>query len=51
MRLLNFRAEYAINTHFTVAAGARNLLDQNYYLSDGYPEAGRSFYASLKATF
>ncbi|WP_236823731.1 TonB-dependent receptor [Blastochloris viridis] len=49
--LLNFRAEYAINAHFTVAAGARNLLDQDYYLSDGYPEAGRSFYASLKATF
>ncbi|ALK09265.1 Vitamin B12 transporter BtuB [Blastochloris viridis] len=49
--LVNFRAEYAVNANFTVAAGARNLLDQDYYLSDGYPEAGRSFYASLKATF
>ncbi|WP_246164436.1 TonB-dependent receptor [Blastochloris sulfoviridis] len=49
--IFNMRAEYTINKNFMVAAGVRNLFDEEYYLSDGYPEAGRSFYASLKATF
>jgi iron complex outermembrane receptor protein len=49
--LVNLRAEYAVSRNLTVAAGARNLFDQDYCLTDGFPEAGRSFYASLKATF
>lgn len=45
------RAEYRVDKFTTAAVGVRNLFDQNYYLTDGSPEAGRSVYASLKATF
>ena len=39
--LLNFNAEYAFDKNTTVAVGATNLLDQNYQLAQGFPEAGR----------
>jgi len=31
--------------------GVRNLFDQNYQLASGYPEPGRSYYASLRLTY
>jgi iron complex outermembrane receptor protein len=34
-----------------VGIGARNLFDANYRLVDGYPEQGRSFFASLRARY
>jgi iron complex outermembrane receptor protein len=50
-QLLNFQIAYQINPQFTVQAGVRNILDQNYQLVDGFPEAGRSFTLSAKVTF
>jgi iron complex outermembrane receptor protein len=49
--LLNFNAEYAFTDNFSTAVGATNLLDQNYALANGFPEAGRQFYATARAKF
>jgi iron complex outermembrane receptor protein len=42
--LVGFQAEYRVTEGFTLALGARNLLDRNYELSWGYPQQGRNFY-------
>ena len=31
--------------------GVKNLFDENYYITYGYPEAGRVFYSNVKYTF
>ncbi|MBN2447626.1 MAG: TonB-dependent receptor, partial [Phycisphaerae bacterium] len=49
--LLNFNAEYAFDKNTTVAVGATNLLDQDYQLAQGFPEAGRMFYANARVRF
>jgi iron complex outermembrane receptor protein len=49
--LVNFRSEYEFNGHLKLSAGVRNLFDTAYTLTDGFPERGRSFYLSAKATF
>lgn len=49
--LLNFRADYDFTENFSTAIGVTNLLDQNYSLAEGFPEAGRQFYATARAKF
>jgi len=49
--LVNFRADYDWTANFSTAVGVTNLLDQNYMLSDGFPEPGRQFYATARAKF
>jgi iron complex outermembrane receptor protein len=49
--LLNFQAEYQVNENFSAAIGATNLLDENYQLSQGFPEAGRQFFANARVKF
>ncbi|MTD94122.1 TonB-dependent receptor plug domain-containing protein [Hyphomicrobium sp. xq] len=49
--LLNFRADYDFTENFSTAVGVTNLLDQNYAFADGFPEAGRQFYATARAKF
>jgi iron complex outermembrane receptor protein len=49
--LLNFRADYDWTQNFSTAVGVTNLLDQNYSLAEGFPEAGRQFYATARAKF
>jgi iron complex outermembrane receptor protein len=49
--LVNLAAEWRINDHAALTAGGRNLTDENYQLADGFPEAGRSFYAGLRTRF
>lgn len=49
--LLNAAADYAITDHVTATVAVQNLGDQDYQLTDGFPEAGRSFYASVRAKF
>lgn len=48
---LNFQAEYAFNENATMAIGAKNILDENYALAEGFPEPGRQFYATARAKF
>jgi iron complex outermembrane receptor protein len=49
--LVNAQAEYAITENLEFAAGVRNLLDVNYELAWGYPQAGRNYYFKLRATY
>lgn len=49
--LVNFQAEYQVTDNASLAFGGRNLLDQNYELSEGFPEQGRSFFTSFRARF
>lgn len=49
--LLNMQAEYNFTPKTSLLLSARNLLDENYQLTDGYPEAGRSFQATMRAKF
>jgi len=49
--LVNFKAEWRAYEGLTFTAGARNLTDRLYVLSDGYPEPGRTFYLGARYTF
>jgi iron complex outermembrane receptor protein len=49
--LVNLNVEYRVNETFTLSAGGKNLTDENYMLTEGFPEAGRQFFANAKATF
>ncbi|ODA66781.1 Ferrichrome-iron receptor precursor [Methyloligella halotolerans] len=49
--LVNLEAEYQASDEITLALGATNLLDDNYELEDGFPEAGRAFFAKMRARF
>ncbi|HMN37726.1 MAG TPA: TonB-dependent receptor [Hyphomicrobium sp.] len=49
--LLNFQTEYEFTENTSLMLTARNILDENYILTDGYPEAGRTFYVNMRARF
>jgi iron complex outermembrane receptor protein len=49
--LANFQTEYDLSDKTSLLFTARNVLDENYVLTDGYPEMGRSFYASMRTKF
>lgn len=49
--LVNLSADYELTDNITATAAVQNLGDQDYQLTDGFPEAGRSFYLSLRARF
>ncbi|MBB1092647.1 TonB-dependent receptor [Rhodopseudomonas palustris] len=49
--LANFAADYRMRENLTWSGGVRNIFDQEYSLAWGYPEAGRTYYVSMKATF
>ncbi|TAK47244.1 MAG: TonB-dependent receptor [Xanthobacteraceae bacterium] len=46
--LVNFQGEYKLTPQVTLSAGARNIFDQLYVLTDGFPEPGRTFYVAMK---
>jgi iron complex outermembrane receptor protein len=46
--LLNLEAEYAFTQNLDFQIGARNLLDQNYQLTAGFPSEGHSFFINLR---
>lgn len=45
--IYNLRASLNSFSRFTIDAGIQNIFDKNYSLIEGYPEAGRTFYATL----
>lgn len=47
----NLRVDYEIREGLEIGVGARNLFDEYYVLTDGFPEAGRSFFASVRARY
>ncbi len=47
----NLRVDFDILDSVTLGVGARNLFDDYYVLADGFPEQGRSLFASLRARY
>ncbi|WP_230291507.1 TonB-dependent siderophore receptor [Croceicoccus sp. Ery5] len=47
----SLRLDYAVNEHVTLGIGARNLFDEYYTLTDGFPEAGRSVFMTARGKF
>jgi iron complex outermembrane receptor protein len=46
--LANLRVDFDVTDWATLGVGGRNLFDANYTTVDGYPEAGRSLFVSLR---
>lgn len=49
--LANLSADYDVTDKVRLTLAVQNIGDQNYQLTDGFPEAGRSYYASIRAQF
>jgi iron complex outermembrane receptor protein len=49
--VINTRIIYQATKALFLEAGINNLLDRNYYLAYGYPEAGRSYYGNVRYKF
>lgn len=49
--LTNLKMAIRLPRGVTLSAGVNNLLDRNYALTEGYPEAGRTFFANLQVEF
>lgn len=49
--LCNLDAQLALSHGFGLAAGIRNVFDENYELGEGYPEEGRNYYVSAEYRF
>lgn len=47
----NVRIDYTLLNGVEIGVGARNLFDDNYTLTDGFPEPGHSFFASVRAKY
>jgi iron complex outermembrane receptor protein len=50
-RLLNLQIQYRGSELWELAVGGTNLTDENFQLSQGYPEPGRSAYVRVRLTF
>jgi iron complex outermembrane receptor protein len=49
--LANLSADYEVVENVIATVAVQNLADQDYQLTDGFPEAGRSFYVGVRAKF
>ena len=49
--LANLRIDFEPIAGVSLGLGARNLFDDDYQLADGFPEEGRSFFASVRARY
>lgn len=49
--LVNLQAEYQFTDKVSASIGATNLFDETYELAEGFPEAGRQFFANARVRF
>lgn len=47
----NLKFSVRLPQNVTVSAGVNNLFDRNYALTEGYPEAGRTFFVNMQVEF
>jgi iron complex outermembrane receptor protein len=47
----NLKAGYQFTDNIYLEAGANNLLDANYKITDGYHEEGRNYFTNLRVSF
>ncbi|MBK8882718.1 MAG: TonB-dependent receptor [Bacteroidales bacterium] len=45
--IMNGQASYHFAKYITAELGVNNIFDKNYTIQEGYPEAGRNFYAAI----
>lgn len=45
------RVDYALTDNVEIGVGGRNLFDDYYTLTDGFPEPGRTLFASIRARY
>ena len=45
--VVNARASFLAWKYFSMECGINNIFDKNYCISEGYPEEGRNYFASL----
>ena len=45
--IANLQVTYSFAKYLKAEAGINNIFDKNYSLEEGYPEAGRNFYAGI----
>ncbi|MBH1997610.1 MAG: TonB-dependent receptor [Sphingomonadaceae bacterium] len=45
------RVDYALTDNIDIGIGGRNLFDDYYTLTDGFPETGRTLFASIRAHY
>jgi iron complex outermembrane receptor protein len=46
--LFNMKASLKFYEHIIIDAGVQNIFDRNYSLVEGFPEAGRTYFATLR---
>ena len=49
--MLNVQADYKVANGLELAAGIKNILDQNFELAWGLPQPGRNYFVKAKASF
>jgi iron complex outermembrane recepter protein len=49
--VVNAKATYDIIKDLQIEAGIRNVLDKNYFLDEGYPMPGRTYFSNLTYRF
>lgn len=49
--LVNLNVEYRLNEQWSTSFAGKNLTDEYYELTDGFPDPGRQFYANVRAEF
>lgn len=49
--ITNLKVSLRLPRDVTLSAGVNNLLDRNYALTEGFPEAGRTFFMNVKVAF
>ncbi len=49
--LVNLSADYDLTDKLRLTVAGQNLGDRNYQLTDGFPEAGRTFYLAIRARY
>ncbi len=47
----NLRIDDEVIDGIEIGVGAKNLFDHYHVLTDGFPEPGRSFFASIRARY
>lgn len=48
---VGLRADYDLTQQVSIGIGVRNLFDAYYQLTDGFPEPGRSCFATIRARY
>jgi len=49
--VMDLKTTYEIKKGLTLSVGVKNIFDKYYYYSEGYPMAGRNYYATLRYLF